>query len=53
MLSDVAVEVLMDALAGGLTVIRISVLTGIGVEVLLDVIAVKFAIPAPLQGCNC
>ena len=43
MLSDVAVEVLMDALAGGLTVIRISVLTGIGVDVSLDVNVNAFA----------
>ena len=56
MLSDVAVEVLMDALADMI----LGVLTGIGVDVLMDVnvnafegvIAVEFAVSAPLEVFN-
>ena len=54
MLSDVAVEVLMDALADMI----LGVLTGSGVDVLMDVnvnafegvIAVKFVMPVALGG---
>ena len=56
MLSDEAVEILMGVLAD----MTIGVLTGIGVDVLLDVnvnafsgvITVKFAVSAPLQVFN-
>ena len=57
MFSDVAVGMLTDALADML----LGVLTGIGVDMLLDVnvnaftgvMAVEFAIPAPLRGSIC
>ena len=60
-LSDVAIDSLMDALAAVLTVIIIGVPTGFGDHVLADVnvnaftgaIAVGFAMPSPLEGFSC
>ena len=54
-LSDGAVGLLMDALAGGLTVVVIGCLTGISFGDLVNVLAgmrteLKFVTPAPLEG---
>ena len=61
MLSNVAVDLLMDAFAGVLVVIMIDVLSDIGVDVLVNanvnvfagVMAVGFAMAATLEGCSC
>ena len=60
--SDVAVDVLMDAFAGVLAAIRIGVLSAIDIAVLADVnvinvftgvMTVKFAMSAPSKGFKC
>ena len=59
MLSDGAVDLLRDTLAGVLTVVLSGCLHGMDVDAWVDVnvfamvMSVKFAMRAPLEGFNC